>query len=85
MRLQKLGKSIDIQETHIETHIERTRTVVGQARDTLKTDIRSYSWVFASNAIEAVMKQELYQQDVASTFEFMKTLVKFAPEERRLH
>lgn len=74
--LQK--RVIDIQEQHIE----RTETVVGEkVRDTLQTEIRSYSGALASDTVEAVMKKVPQQQAAAPTFEAMRKVVKFAAEE----
>ena len=71
--LQK--RVIEIQEQHIE----RTETVVGeQVRDTLKTEIQSYSGALANKAAEAAMKQVPRQQP---TLEVIKKAVKSAAEE----
>lgn len=76
MGLQK--RVIEIQEQHIE----RTETVVGeQVRDTLKTEIQSYSGALANKAAEAAMKQVPRQQAAAPTLEIIKKAVKSAAEE----
>ena len=65
-----------------EQNTERTETLVGdQVRDTLKTEIQSYSDVLANKAAEAALKQVPCQEAAAPTFEIMKRVVKSAAEE----